>query len=72
MNIQLFNQVGEFYIEAYEAYAKHRTLNETKQTLFWIDLNYCAFRKHANSEVLKPPSQLRFWLPLIIITNTNY
>ena len=32
---------------------------------------YCAFHKHANSEVQKPPSQLRFSLPSIIITITS-
>ena len=31
---------------------------------------YCAFYKHANSKVQKPPSQLRFSLPSIIITIT--
>ena len=33
--------------------------------------NYCAFHKHANSKVQKPPSQLRFSLPSIIITITT-
>ena len=32
---------------------------------------YCAFHKHANSKVHKPPSQLRFSLPSIIITITS-
>ena len=32
---------------------------------------YCAFHKHANSKVHKPPSQLRFPLPSIIITITS-
>ena len=32
---------------------------------------YCAFHKHANSKVQKPPSQLRFSLPSIIITITS-
>ena len=32
-------------------------------------IGYCAF--HANSKVQKPPSQLRFWLPSIIITITS-
>ena len=32
---------------------------------------YCAFQKHANSEVQMPPSQLRFTLPSIIITITR-
>ena len=32
---------------------------------------YCAFHKHANSKVQKPPSQLRFPLPSIIITITS-
>ena len=29
---------------------------------------YCAFHKYANSKVQKPPSQLHFSLPSIIIT----
>ena len=32
---------------------------------------YCAFHKHAYSKVQKPPSQLRFSLPSIIITITS-
>ena len=32
---------------------------------------YSAFHKHANSKVQKPPSQLRFSLPPIIITITS-
>ena len=32
---------------------------------------YCAFHKHANSKVQKPPSQLCFSLPSIIITITS-
>ena len=32
---------------------------------------YCAFHKHTNSKVQKPPSRLRFWLPSIIITITS-
>ena len=32
---------------------------------------YCAFHKHADSKVQKPPSQLRFSLPSIIITITS-
>ena len=32
---------------------------------------YCAFKKHANSKVQMPPSQLRFTLPSIIITITS-
>ena len=32
---------------------------------------YCAFQKNANSEVQKPPSQLRFSLPSILITITS-
>ena len=31
----------------------------------------CAFQKHSNSEAQKPPSQLRFSLPSIIITITS-
>ena len=34
-------------------------------------LIYCAFHEHANSKVQKPPSQLRFSLPSIIITITS-
>ena len=38
----------------------------------WASLLYCAFHKHANSKVEKPPqSQLRFSLPSIIITITS-
>ena len=33
---------------------------------------YCAFHKHANPKVQKPPSQLRFSLPSIIITITKH
>ena len=33
--------------------------------------SYCAFHKHANSKVQKPPSQLHFSLPSIIITITS-
>ena len=36
-----------------------------------MNVTYCAFQKHANSEVQKPPSQLRFSLPSIIITITR-
>ena len=32
----------------------------------WCFISYCAFHKHANSKVQKPPSQLRFSLPSII------
>ena len=32
---------------------------------------YCAFHKHTNSKVQKPPSQLSFSLPSIIITITS-
>ena len=43
-----------------------------RKTPFWVlwslFLPYCAFQKHANSKVQTPPSQLRFWLPSIIIT----
>ena len=34
-------------------------------------LSYCAFHKHANSKIQKPPSQLRFSLPSIISTITT-
>ena len=33
--------------------------------------SYCAFHKYANSKVQKPPSQLHFLLPLIVITITS-
>ena len=36
----------------------------------WNLFVYCAFHKHANSKVQKPPSQLRFSLPSIKITIT--
>ena len=36
-----------------------------------LRVHYYAFRKHANSKVQKPPSQLRFSLPPIIITITS-
>ena len=36
-----------------------------------VKSTYCAFHKHANSKVQRPPSQLRFWLPSIIITITS-
>ena len=32
---------------------------------------YCAFHKHANSKIQKPPSQLRFSMPSNIITITS-
>ena len=35
------------------------------------ELLYCVFQKHANSEVQKPPSQLSFSLPSIIIPITS-
>ena len=34
-------------------------------------LFYCAFHNHANSKVQKPPSQLCFLLPSIIVTTTS-
>ena len=34
-----------------------------------VSNHYCAFHKHANSEVQKQPSQLRFSLPSIILTD---
>ena len=42
---------------------------------FQIELEFgsvgfnCAFHKHANSEVQNPPSQLRFSLPSVILTD---
>ena len=41
------------------------------KTYFLISISYCAFHKHANSKIQKPPSQLRFSLPSIIITITS-
>ena len=47
------------------------------QIRFWIlpkktlPKSYCAFHKHANSEVQKPPSQLRFSLRSVIIAITS-
>ena len=43
---------------------------QTRSTDVWKISLYCAFHKHANSKVQKPPSQLRFSLPSIIITIT--
>ena len=38
----------------------------------WVAVSlYCAFHKDANSKVQKPPSQLRFSLPSIILTITS-
>ena len=33
--------------------------------------SYCAFHKYANSKVQKPPSQVHFFLTLIMITITS-
>ena len=37
----------------------------------YLEPNFCAFHKHANSKVQKPPSQLRFLLLSIISTITT-
>ena len=37
----------------------------------YLAWNYCAFHKHANFNDQKPPSQLRFSLPSILITITS-
>ena len=37
----------------------------------YLAWNYCAFHKHANFKDQKPPSQLRFSLPSILITITS-
>ena len=46
---------------------------ESLSDSFRTVLLYCTFQKHANSEVLKPPSQLRFSLPesIIIMITSN-
>ena len=36
-----------------------------------LPISYCAFHKHANSDVQKPASQFRFSLPSFIITITS-
>ena len=41
------------------------------KSYFLLRYSYCAFHKHANSKVQKPPSQLRFSLPSIIIAITS-
>ena len=46
-------------------------MNAVKPNPYDTDTNYCAFHKHANCKVQKPPSQLRFSLPSIIITITS-
>ena len=38
---------------------------------FSKDAFYCAFHEHANCKIQKPPSQLRFWLPSIIIEDVS-
>ena len=71
--------VGLGYDQTTKWYSKHSSrLNRTKlwfqQCLFFSGSNgnnYCPFHKHANSKVQKPPSQLRFSLPSIIITSTS-
>ena len=40
-------------------------------SIFQWSFPYCAFHKHANSKVQKPPSQLRVSLPSIIIAITS-
>ena len=52
--------------------SRHSYLTWRTQLLLPRSLSpYCAFHKHANSNVQKPPSQLRFSLPSIIITITR-
>ena len=41
------------------------------RTTAYVRFIYCAFHKHANAKIQKPPSQLRFSLPSIIITITS-
>ena len=48
----------------------NRTQNQNVFPTFQV-WNCCAFQKHAKTEVQKPPSQLRFSLPSIIITITS-
>ena len=49
--------------------------NTKSEEFLWVGagstLVYCTFHKHANSKVQKPPSQLCFSLPSIIITITS-
>ena len=52
------------------AYFKKAYAATTHLAVLWC-LIYCAFHKHANSKVQKPPSQLRFSLSSIIITITS-
>ena len=49
-----------------EPFGKQTVKQETYTKTF-----YCTFHKHANSKVQKPPSQLCFSLPSIIITITS-
>ena len=50
---------------------KYTGLSKTEHLVENWSLHHCAFHKHANSKVLKPPSQLRFSLLSIIITITS-
>ena len=54
-------------------YITAKRKNNGTVTIF-ISVFYCAFQKHANSEVQnqKLPSQVRFSLPSIIITISSY
>ena len=49
----------------------HKNLIQKYLDNAFIDFPYCAFHKHANSKVQKPPSHLRFLLSLIVITITS-
>ena len=50
----------------------HQTFSTCKKIIiFFRTMHYCAFHKHVNSKVQKPPSQLHFSLPSIIITITS-
>ena len=63
MNVSIFVIViGWFFILRSECFIMPTSLS------YWL---YCTFHKHANSKVQKPPSQLRFSLPSIIITITS-
>ena len=68
-NMQLYFEPTQLIALTFE----HNNMkkNEIKQKKKKKETNYCAFHKHANSKVQKPPSQSRFSLPSTIITITK-
>ena len=62
-----------FYQSSVYTTTNDSNTRKARSTIFQILFYqpYCAFHKHANSKVQKPPSQLRFSLPSIIITITS-